>query len=510
MKLGPIGFALIAVFLSGAVSPAAAIPIIFGFTGSVTDVPLDEVGLDLGLGTEIEGSYTFESTAADLIGSASSASYQVGGPPYGLTVDIGGNVFRTSDGLAVNLFDAFVDQYGVLACSLDLSCSGDLSVEIFLQDDSGAVLGSDLLPLTPPDLTSFATRDFHLYALVDGRELQISGTIDSLVCTAGCATAAPEPGALVLVGTGWGVLAFVGRHRRARRGAKAVRAFFIAQEQPGGGRTMQGKVRGILSMMMSVLLLGGPLVAMAQAVDGKRLIDQNKALAGNVTPADSPGFPVTISQPGSYILSSNLTVPDEKTTAIQITADNVTLDLNGFTIQGPTVCGGFPLECDPIGVGSGVITGFPAGNENITIVNGTVRGMGGHGVALFGRNSRVERLRAVSNGGVGIEAQTFFDPDESGGHTVNFNIAVRNHASGIGAGRSSIVTGNVAVLNGGTGIIVLAGSTVTGNTARNNGKFGLALEDETGYTQNVLSNNSAGAVTGGMSLGQNLCDGVVC
>src|SRR5882762_4507455 len=74
------------------------------------------------------------------------------------------------------------------------------------------------------------------------------------------------------------------------------------------------------------------------ADDGVVLIDQNRALAGNVTPGDAPGFPVTISQPGSYRLSGNLTVPDINTTAIQITADFVTLDLNGFSIVGQNVC----------------------------------------------------------------------------------------------------------------------------------------------------------------------------
>src|SRR5438067_8861679 len=74
------------------------------------------------------------------------------------------------------------------------------------------------------------------------------------------------------------------------------------------------------------------------AVDGVVLINQNAALAGNVTPGDTPGFPVTISLPGSYKLSSNLVVPDANTTAIEIVADDVKLDLNGFSIIGPTVC----------------------------------------------------------------------------------------------------------------------------------------------------------------------------
>src|ERR1700760_2943950 len=83
------------------------------------------------------------------------------------------------------------------------------------------------------------------------------------------------------------------------------------------------------------------------AVDGVVLIDQSHALAGNITPGDSPGFPVTISQPGSYRLTGNLTVPDANTTAIQITADGVTIDLNGFSIIGPVVCTSFPTTCPP-------------------------------------------------------------------------------------------------------------------------------------------------------------------
>src|SRR5256885_13905531 len=90
------------------------------------------------------------------------------------------------------------------------------------------------------------------------------------------------------------------------------------------------------------------------AVDGAVLINQSAALAGNVTPGDTPGFPVTISVSGSYKLSGNLTVPDANTSAIQISADHVTIDLNGFSIIGPVVCTGFPITCTPHGSGSGI------------------------------------------------------------------------------------------------------------------------------------------------------------
>src|SRR5882672_11227351 len=91
------------------------------------------------------------------------------------------------------------------------------------------------------------------------------------------------------------------------------------------------------------------------AVDGVVLIDQNRALAGNITPGDAPGFPVTISQSGSYRLSGNLTVSDVNTSAIQITGENVSLDLNGFAILGPVVCTA-PVDttvCNGSGTGIG-------------------------------------------------------------------------------------------------------------------------------------------------------------
>ena len=65
------------------------------------------------------------------------------------------------------------------------------------------------------------------------------------------------------------------------------------------------------------------------------LITQAKAMAGNVTPGDAPGFPVSIARPGSYRLTSNLRL--QSGPAIEITADNVSLNLNGFSIIGSNV-----------------------------------------------------------------------------------------------------------------------------------------------------------------------------
>src|SRR5438552_13182415 len=134
------------------------------------------------------------------------------------------------------------------------------------------------------------------------------------------------------------------------------------------------------------MVLLGAVIAFAfplYAVDGVVLINQSAALAGNITPGDAPGFPVTISVSGSYRLSGNLTVPDANTTAILITAEDVAIDLNGFSIIGPAVCAGFPFvtSCSPTGTGRGVDQGI-SGPSSTTVVNGSIRGMGSDGILL--------------------------------------------------------------------------------------------------------------------------------
>ena len=70
--------------------------------------------------------------------------------------------------------------------------------------------------------------------------------------------------------------------------------------------------------------------------------------------------PFTISQPGSYYLTTNLTVSGGD--AITIAANGVTLDLNGFTISSTAN----PASGTAVLIGSGL--------RNITILNGNIQG----------------------------------------------------------------------------------------------------------------------------------------
>src|SRR5579863_4016947 len=92
---------------------------------------------------------------------------------------------------------------------------------------------------------------------------------------------------------------------------------------------------------LTILLAFAPA---ALAVDGTVLINQSTITNGLPGCPTGGHFPIVICQSGSYRLSGNLTVP-ANTDGIDINADNVTLDLNGFSILGPTVCSGSPLTC---------------------------------------------------------------------------------------------------------------------------------------------------------------------
>jgi hypothetical protein len=236
------------------------------------------------------------------------------------------------------------------------------------------------------------------------------------------------------------------------------------------------------------------------AAGGIVLIDQKAATQGHVTELDTGGFPVTISEPGSYRLNSNLVVPNAATTAIEITADNVTLDLGGFSIIGPNVCTPSPTQCTfSGGAGIGVVAVAASGPSpaNVRVQNGTVRGMSGHGIRMLGDSTVVERVVAVSNGGPGIVVgqgsviDSIANLNASGaaivGTIVRGSIAT-NNVFGIFVRPGGVAVGNAANFNAATGISVNH-ATATNNTANDNGSFGIDAVCASALVGNTATGN---------------------
>jgi len=259
---------------------------------------------------------------------------------------------------------------------------------------------------------------------------------------------------------------------------------------------------------MNSLVVCVALALPLYAVDGVVLINQNVALAGNVTPGDTPGFPVTISVTGSYKLSGNLTVPDANTTAILINADDVTIDLNGFSIIGPTVCG--ELSC-PTGSGNGIAAFF---HSHLTVLNGVIRGMGSSGVFFESSvSSRVEKIHAYSNGSdgitLGIDIVTSCTADLNGGDGINVvggqvsdNLVFKNRGNGISLFNHAVVTNNLFFFNGKSGIVdvgTIGGSLFSGNSASSNGAAGISAVCPSLITGNSALGNTGGDIFAGGS-----------
>ena len=133
------------------------------------------------------------------------------------------------------------------------------------------------------------------------------------------------------------------------------------------------------------------------AADGVIEINWVNARDGGVTSSDTAGVPVTIDSAGSYRLTSDLSpnigpvgvliVDPENFTVIDVTADDVSIDLGGFSIVGPGI--------------SGTGDGVRSSGKNAVVRNGTIALVGQDGVSV-GDNARVHNLVVEGAGRYGV------------------------------------------------------------------------------------------------------------
>lgn len=137
---------------------------------------------------------------------------------------------------------------------------------------------------------------------------------------------------------------------------------------------------------------------------------------------------ITINQPGSYYLTKNLVIIQQNLVGITVSSDNVTVDLNGFTVSSSAAPAGHAIT---LGASSNVIVrnGHIRGASNFgpgglfsgigwrsgVIGTGTgvrvsdlnIRGMANHGIEVPG--STVERCTVQICGNSGITAAQVLD-----------------------------------------------------------------------------------------------------
>lgn len=190
---------------------------------------------------------------------------------------------------------------------------------------------------------------------------------------------------------------------------------------------------------------------------------------------DISSVPITITEPGSYVVVQNLTVTALDTHGIVIEASDVTLDLNGFTLTGPGKTAGSS--------GSGIFVDDSSFSRT-TVRNGTVRDWRYNGVDV-GSDSTVENVKAISNGSVGIAP--------GGRCTIRNCIASLNDNSGMQVGSQSVISGNVCYQNSGWGILANQGSVLVNNTCSEN-STGIDCDRWSNIRGNICFNNNKGIV----------------
>lgn len=230
--------------------------------------------------------------------------------------------------------------------------------------------------------------------------------------------------------------------------------------------------------------VGGPLVPPAGPVTDTPGPEPRTPVSATSAPGDTLSMHI-ISQPGSYYLTANLVATGAKH-GITIASDNVTLDLNGFTVSQAADGTGFPV---------GIRSAAPV--RNIVVKNGTVRAFRGYG--LFGN----------------FNTSTFHDLailDSLGGQLeigASQNVTVRNVRTraaqgevGIQVGASSLVESSTT--DGGTvGITVGTGSTVRSCVVVNPISVGIAAASSLVIDCTV----SGGSSTSSFSNGAISCTG---
>ena len=223
-------------------------------------------------------------------------------------------------------------------------------------------------------------------------------------------------------------------------------------------------------MGLTVLFVVGAAQSLS-AMESEVTLNQNKAISGNITPGDGPGFPITITRPGRYVLTSNLYSLGKA--GIEIQAYDVTIDFNGFILHG-----GFQGQTNGI-VGAAVNT--------VKIMNGLIAGF--MNVAIFGRHSWVIENMRISANGNAIQLHNLA--------RLQKNTATINGSYGIHCRDGCHIEGNVISENGG-GVEINSG-VVLGNTIYSNRGFGIKayqnLVAPIAFGNNMLWMNNVSAGT---------------
>ncbi len=256
-----------------------------------------------------------------------------------------------------------------------------------------------------------------------------------------------------------------------------------------------------LNLQLATCFAQGSLTPPGAPAPTMKTLDQVEAR----TPVDATHTPggadsqFVISQPGSYYLTTNIVGGLVSVNGINFTTNDVTLDLNGFSVLGS------PSAFTGIYIGA---------CTNITVRNGTVGGWPNYGILCVGENATFEHLTISGNSyGIFCASDTVIRDcmvtgSGADGITVRNNcivsgcLSANNQGNGILLGSGAFgclisgntIAGNDAGKSANTGGICVAGlnnriegNHVTGTSVPGNG---ILVLNNTSYTNNIVIGNS--------------------
>lgn len=205
-------------------------------------------------------------------------------------------------------------------------------------------------------------------------------------------------------------------------------------------------------------------------------------------------LPYFITNSGSYYLTCKL-VATNATAGITISADDVKLDLNGFSLNGMTNQNTSQNGC------SGIWIANNPPHYNIIIKNGVIRGWGWYGI--FGTNASettIENVKLYGNGlsGIVIGPNAMIDNCclYNNGHRSTGTMPLNpTFNDGIRADDYSTVRECKARFNGGSGIYISFGGRVTGCTSCENLANGIFAESYSSIKDCLIIGNSGGGIS---------------
>jgi hypothetical protein len=246
-------------------------------------------------------------------------------------------------------------------------------------------------------------------------------------------------------------------------------------------------------MLLLILIVGVAIVAMLATGARGGPLDPTSA-PGSTDGVREPGtpitsIPITITQPGYYYLTRNLTAAADNQNGITIDADYVTLDLKGFTLTGS----------NRTGVGIGAVNHA----RQLSVLNGNIVRWATGVDGLLASYAEYDHLRAGDNlTGMTIFSSTVQDCSIDENNTVGIVLSystirqcqiTANSFNGISATSASVIEENRFEMNsqGSTGFadIDVTGNdnVIKDNTSRT--APGAFVRLETGAASNAIMRN---------------------